>query len=372
MKKYPRYLILMFLFLAAACEDVSVSVNSRGEIAFAREEGVFFLDADADSIELVDWTYGQEKTPALVRWSPDGNYLAYTNRVVDDYYDTDVYVIDRLGRGKRLVYSCRQVILQMEWSAEGSSLSVAQVGEDTDIGVADLALIDVATGESEIILRNVGDSVSWPIDSAFVFMQVKEANPDNSDILKGTLGLYDTESGEILEIVDAIIGKDGGIVADPDDYIAFSAIEVGDVEFSETMTTDAYAYSIRPHSEAVRLLERPVTFLKFSPDRSRLLMKAQREYSGYDLGYLEIESGEWNLLIEDVVDTVTVDSIDVAVQPAWHGKDAVLYWDIGRTYGHNGQGLRLMRYDLSDGMKRNFQPLIDRALDKILIATDGY
>ena len=137
-----KRLVLIIVVIAGlsfllGCEGVSVSVNADGDIAFARSEGIFFYNPDRDLLSLVEWKYGSEAVPVIVRWSPDGKNIAYTEKSSADSQETRVYLIARNGEGKRQLYSTENPITQMEWAPDGMYISVAQAGEDTDLGVAD-------------------------------------------------------------------------------------------------------------------------------------------------------------------------------------------------------------------------------------------
>jgi Tol biopolymer transport system component len=368
-------LLITWLFLTA-CEPVSVSVNDNSEVAFTRLEGVFFINVAKESLSTVFWNHKNKPLPVITRWSPDGKQLAFTERKDKDSTDTSVYVVNRDGSKKRKMYSTSsKVITQLEWSPDGAYISLAQNGEDSDMGVADLALISTRDGMSKTIVANSGDVHSWLDNNRLIFMKIREKNPDNGDIMKGALAVYDITSGEWQRITSTIVGKVGSIDCDPDKKTTiFSAIKAGsaaDSGYEENMSSDSYAYMIKDGGTPELINEAPINFLLFSPDGSTVLAKMEKDYKK-NLVTINLTSKAVDTLIVDVTDKISANSSDVQVYPAWLDGDTVLFWRFANTYGYNGQALQLMSIETGNRKISNLQPFIDRAIDKLVMQKGGY
>ncbi len=374
-----KHLVLMIVVIAGlslllGCEGVSVSVNAEGDIAFARSEGIFFYNPDQNSLSLVEWKYGSEVVPVIVRWSPDGKTIAYTEKSSADSQETRVYVIGRNGEGKRQLYSTEHPITQMEWDPKGIYISVAQAGEDTDLGVADLVIISVEQEKVVKVMENTGDSHAWFDNNNLVFMKIDEVNPDNSGIFKGSLRMYRLSLDEDLEIAQTMVPREGSIVVNPfRRQIGFTAIGAGsDVGvYEEYMSDEAYAYIVQPGNVPELASPDVVNFIAFSPDGVQLLAKTVT-WDGADLSVIDWKTKQTRTLVSPITDTVSIDSAEIQIYPAWYDSDRVLYFLFSRVYGSNGSTLRLMILDKRKGSPANLQIEIDKRIHQLVLENGGY
>ena len=157
-------LVAGFVILLSSCEPISVSVNQSGDIAFTRTEGVFAFNPATSKLTTIDWTYGTEAMPVIVRWSPSGNAVACTYRASKESQSTKVMLIPVKGENK-VLYETDKVVTQLEWSPDGAWLTAAQAGEDDDIQCADLILINPADGTSKFLVKKTGYVHRW-LDAA--------------------------------------------------------------------------------------------------------------------------------------------------------------------------------------------------------------
>ncbi|MCK4797254.1 MAG: hypothetical protein KAT05_07715, partial [Spirochaetes bacterium] len=277
------FTIILLLIIVIGCEPISVSVNSKGEVAFARSEGVFFINLKSGALSLLDWNYAQPTVPVIVRWSPDEEHLAFTVKENKDSQNTTVYTINKKGQKKK-IYSTSKVITQLEGSTKGSYISLAQAGEDSDMNVADLVLILVKDGMSKIVVQNAGDVHKWLDDNTIAFIKIIKKNPDNSDIFMAELSLYKVDTQEKIVLTKALVGRTGGMDCFPAmNIIAFTAIKT-DKEaenFEKNMTTDGYAYVFNIKSnKLMKISENVINFVEFSPDGTKILAKVKEEGYG--------------------------------------------------------------------------------------------
>jgi dipeptidyl aminopeptidase/acylaminoacyl peptidase len=231
-KKILGSVKLLAIFLLAlslfACEPISVSVNALGDIAFARAEGVFVQDAKTGKLLTVYWNKSKTAVPVLVRWAPDNETLAFTIKPEKDGQSTEIFITKKGGGLARQLLSVDKIVTQLEWSPGGKYLSAAQQGEDSDLGVADLLLLDAASGLSKVVVRNCGDVHSWLDARTISVVKVASKNAKNSQILTGQLALYRVDSAELSPLLDVRVTTGSGLDASAAlRTIAFSALATG-------------------------------------------------------------------------------------------------------------------------------------------------
>ncbi len=370
---------LIFILLLFSCEPISVSINSKGDIAFARNEGIFYFNPNSMKITLLDWNYGKESVPVIVRWAPNDTMLACTVKKGKDNQNTDVFLID-LNGSKKPVYSTDKIISQMEWSPDSKYLSLAQAGKDTDMAVADLVLINISDGMSKVIDSNTGDVHKWLDESKIVYMKIIEKNKNNTELLKGELTVYDFKTQIAEKKLYTIVSKTGGLDLEAKRKdIVFSAIDVNKLkplEFTENMKSEVYAYIFNLNNNLFeKLSDNIINFIKYSPDGSKILVKSKdpNDYSGnINLAFFNAKDKKINNIVTNVTDMVSSNSQNVQVYPAWLDNNNVVFIQLINTYGSNGQSLQLMSSGLTGGKKKNYQPVIDSEILKIIEQKGGY
>jgi hypothetical protein len=367
--------IIVFLFILFGCEPISLSINSKGEIAFARSEGVFFVDLKKQKLDVLDWNYGQPTVPVIVRWSPKEDVVACTVKENKDSSNTSVVLIDKKGN-KKQIYSVAKIITQMEWSTDGSYISVAQAGEDTDMSVADLALISVKDGMSKVFAKNTGDIHKWVDGKALIFIKVLKKNKNNSDILLGELIKYTADSGKSEALTKVFVSKSAGSIDIFKNDIAFIAIDAGNKlnDFPENMTSDTYCFIYNQKSPNIgRISGNRINYAVYSPDGAKLLIKYKEEGSyNSSLGVIDAGSKAIKMLSEKSLDTVSVNSSTVQVYPAWLDNNNVLFFIMLNTYGSSGQSIQLMSENINDLKITNNQLFIDTEIYKLMQLKGGY
>ncbi len=439
MKKFSltlaRALFLSTLLLTLiGCEPISVSVNSAGDIAFARAEGVFILNAKSGRIDTVSWNYGGEQLPVLVRWAPDNETLAYSLKAGKDSQDVEIYLIKKSGGSARKIYSESTVITQMEWSPDSKYLSIAQQGDDSDLSVADIVLINAADGTSKLIVDNCGDVHAWLDEKNLALIKINAKNPKNSDIMTGKIATYSVNSGEIQGLQDIKVTKLGSLDTDTKNHrIAFTAMEIGpesqefipsqltkaiyeteilaQLDNDEEKNTVSSAYSLvkgnyrlkggldeearnklyealssagfidssktycfimkSGDSKAEKLSSIMVNFLQFSPNGESLLTKVKNE-AGFELGVLNVAAKTYKTVATDIADNVSANAGSVQVYPSWSGNASAVFFRENLVYGSNGLALVLMSVDTATLKMRNLQAGIDADVANLVESRGGY
>ncbi len=374
--KCKSILLILLILALVSCEPVSVSVNSKGQIAFTRNEGVFFLELKTGKITTFEWNFGKETVPAIVRWAPNGETIALSVRDTINSQNTKVYTIDKKNL-KKQIYEVENAITQIEWSPDGSYLSIAQAGADTDMSVADLVLLSIKDGSSKAIAANTSDVHAWTDPKTIAFVKVTEKNENNSDVLKGELSLYSVASGESGKLVDLMVAKPTGIdFSAARNEIAITAIRAGEgLEFTEDMETNnsVFLIGLKQGTKANHIEDLLANYVEYSPDSTKLLVKVvNNENFAFDLGYWDLKKNALTLLMENTLNTVSAGSGSVQVYPTWFDNASVLYWRQANTYGSNGQALQLMSVNLATKKKQNHQLVIDSEINKLVEAKGGY
>ena len=379
MKKIIKHTLYFFIAIIViiSCEPISVSVNSNGDVAFTRNEGVFYININSGKVDTLDWNYGSPTIPIIVRWSPDGKTAALTVKDNKDSQNTSVYLIDKSGN-KRKLYSISKIITQMEWSTDGKYLTIAQAGEDTNINVADIVLISAADAMSKTIVENCGDVHKWLNENSIVFMKINKKNENNGDIFLGELSIYKTEFHNSQSLIKVFIPRTGGIDCSPaSGQIAFTAIDTTDEngDFAENMTADAYLYLYDIKEKKLnKWTDDVINFTEYSPDGNNILVKVKdkENYSAINLGYIDMKDNLLKLLVKNITDTVSASSTSVQAYPAWLDNQSVLYWRSSNNYGSSGEYLQLMSINISSLKKKNHQVTIDTEIQKLVEANGGY
>jgi dipeptidyl aminopeptidase/acylaminoacyl peptidase len=227
--RFAKFLAVGLLTLGLlGCEPVSVSVNALGDIAFARAEGIFIQEAGTGKILTVVWNQGKAAVPVLVRWAPDNETLAYTVKPDKDSQSAELFVVKKSGGEPRQLLSADKIVTQLEWSPDGKYLSVAQQGADSELGVADLVLVDAASGMSKVVVKNCSDVHSWLDEKTVGLVKVAAKNPKNSEILTGRLSVYRLDAGDLKGLLDVKMSTSSGLDAFAGSRsIAFTALQVG-------------------------------------------------------------------------------------------------------------------------------------------------
>ncbi len=376
--KNTTLVLLFFLLVLLACEPISVSVNSAGEIAFARSEGIFFIHPKTKKLESVQWNHGKDTVPAIVRWSPDGQYLAYTVKDKKSSSRTSVYVTDRSGSQNKKVYFESKVITQLEWSPDGTFLSLAQQGQDSKMAVADIVVISLTNNNAKIIIQNANDNHKWYDQNQLVFIKLTKRNQNkrNNKIYKGYLGFYNVKNDNIKKILPVISTKSQSIDVNPSrDYIAFTALRInkGAAEFSKAIKVtnpNAYLYKVNLH-KIQKLSQKIISYVKFSASADKILLKVKNK-NKHSLAFLNLKTRRLRYLEKNLLDKVSANSVSVEVYPSWLDQENVLFWRQINTYGANGQSLQLLSVNTNTLKKTNLQVLIDSEIHKLLEQRGGY
>ncbi len=373
----PILLFTAYLALLIACEPVTVSVNSKGEVAFTRSEGVFYMDFKSGKLNLLDWNYGSEAVPVLVKWAPDDKNLAFTVKDNKDSQETKLYKINLDGKKSKL-YSTSKVITHIEGTKD--YISVAQAGEDSDMGVADIVQISARDGMSKIILSNVGDFHKWLDDKNIVYFKIIEKNSANSDIYLAEIQTFNIVDNSSKTLAKALVNKIGGI----DCYkngsgVVFTAINAGspdiDMNFTEGMSGNSYAYRYDLQTKVLeKLSEDIINYVNLSPDGTKLLVKNKTgEYdANINLSYIDLKDKSLKTLINKATGSISSNSSTVQVYPVWRDDNTILYWNLNNIYGSNGQSLDLMSVTIDKMVKTNLQNTIDTEVAKIIEKKGGY
>ncbi len=366
------FVILLFLILS--CEPISVSVNSKSEIAFARSEGVFFYSLKDNSLTTVLLNQSTELVPVITRWSYDDKKIAFTIKKSISSNNTDLFVVDLKNNVPKKVFSIAQPITQVEWSPNGKYISVAHAGADSDMSVADISLIWTENGTSKLILSNTGDVHSWIDGETFVYMKVVEKNTEKSDLFRGELTSYivATESSDFL--CKTIISKTGSIDVNRKTHeVSFISLagSSGEIEYKDEMSsTLTFPFIFNINTRVVdRFGESMANFVKYSPDYKKLLMRVYRE-GDYELVVSDMDNT--TVIISKALNTVKSGNSEVQAYPNWLDNNTVLYFDSVRTWGSGGDTVRLMALDLNTQVKYNLQIEVENKIHRMIFDGKGY
>ncbi|MCG8570039.1 MAG: hypothetical protein MJB14_07840 [Spirochaetes bacterium] len=372
MKKVIRNIILVILVvLIFSCEPISVSVNSHGEIAFARKEGVFFFNTKSNKLTTLDWQYDTEQVPIIVRWSPDEKKIAFTMKATAEAFSTEIYLINRNSTNLVKLFSTDKVVTQLEWSPDGKFLSYAQAGGNTDLNVADIGLYSIAEKSEKIVVKDTSDIHRWLDNNRFAFMSIKEKNPDNQEMFKADLSFYHQDQGK-TEILNPVVIEKSGNLDCHSNYIFFTAFEVGDVGFSEDFqSTQIYLYTLNKKS-LERYSPDKAIFVRLSPDKKNLLVTLQNDDDTNSLAVIKINNKRIKVLRNSFKLEVNTGSAEVMAYPEWLDNENILFFDNNRSYSYNGTALRLMKQNVNSRLIENLQVPIDQLIDQEVKSRGGY
>jgi dipeptidyl aminopeptidase/acylaminoacyl peptidase len=178
-------------------------------LAFVREDEIWIVEADGSRLTRVVAKPGGGREP---RWSPDGRRLAFISRRRgwSQVWLTDAPV-PRRGRPQREPRAPIATPLTpggfdvdgLAWSPDGTKLAVTGQQAPDDLMTWQVAIVDIATGESSIVAgsRSHDTGVRWGPDGSLFYLsdedgwfQVIRRSPDGRDRIAITDG--DREHGE--------------------------------------------------------------------------------------------------------------------------------------------------------------------------------
>ncbi len=147
-------------------------------LAFVRDDEIWIVEADGSRLTRVVAKPGGGRDP---RWSPDGHRLAFLSRRRGW---SQVWVIDapvpRRGRPQRdprppEARSVTQTgfdVVSMAWSPDGARIAVMAHQRLDALDTAQIALVDIATGASEIVAgeRSHDTGASWLADGSLLYV----------------------------------------------------------------------------------------------------------------------------------------------------------------------------------------------------------
>jgi hypothetical protein len=162
-------------------------------------------------------------------WDLKTEYLYFT---IYQMYDPSNYVCKAYGNTKSLYRLTLEtgnletllkpdLLFYMEYSPTGHFIAIDKDG---------VTLLDLITGESEIINPRTGVSFEWSPDGRYLAYSVVDCSQDGGHAISSSAYLYDTENGKSLTIMDF---KDAPIYIE--EWISDSKIQI-------TNTLYDYAY----------------------------------------------------------------------------------------------------------------------------------
>ena len=191
-----------------AVSDPQWSPDGR-RLAFTRDDEIWIVESDGSRLTRVAAKPAGGHDP---RWSPDGRRLAFLSRRRGW---TQVWLIDapvpRRGRPQRdprppeaaAITPAGVDVESVAWSPDGTRLAVMAQQRPDDLTSSQIAIVDVATGKSEIVagLDSHDTGAQWLGDGSLIYVsdadgwfQVVRRSADGRDRIALTEG--DREHGE--------------------------------------------------------------------------------------------------------------------------------------------------------------------------------
>lgn len=377
LKKILLSLSALVLFLFVACEPVAVSVSPKGEIAFTRSEGVFFLDTQNGAVKPVFWNGAQGKFPAIVEWSSDGGKIAYTLKSSKDAMSTEIYVAPKGGKATKLK-QVDGVVTKMVWSPDGQYLSYATGGADSDMGVADIVLVTVASKASKVLVSNAADLFYWLDEQSIVTMKLdsKVAEFDGRFLGKVIRASVD---GSVTPLTETFVTeKKGAMHGNEKGDVLFSSLSFDLSRKADSAVTSAL-YKSGSGRKAVKVLDKAVTFIKYNPAGTKALLMTKEvktvdysEKTFIDIALFNPATKSMSVLRKDVKNAISVEANTLDLLPTWLDGESILFFNMMSNYGSSVQNLSLFKLDVTSKKVENLQPKIDGEINSIVQARGGY
>ena len=164
---------------------------NRGDPDFdVRNSEVYEISVETGELTQLTDRFGPDASPSI---SPDGSLIAYTG--LDDRYQgyqvTHLYVMDRLGRGSRVVTDFDRDIGSLNWSADGRGLYF----QFDDEGITKIGYVSLE-GDVETLAQDIGGvglgrpygggSYTVSRDGRFAFTHTSPSHP--ADVAVGSRG----------------------------------------------------------------------------------------------------------------------------------------------------------------------------------------
>lgn len=377
LKRILFSLSALIVLLFTACEPISVSVSPKGEIAFTRSEGIFFLDAKSGDVSPIFWNGAQGKFPAVVAWSADGTQLAYTLKKSKDAMATEIFVAPKGGKGVKLK-AVDGVVTKLVWSPDGTYLAYATGGADSDMSVADIHVVTVSSKMSKVLVSNAADLFYWLDDKtvATVKLDSKVAEFDGRFLGKVIKASVD---GSVTPLTETFVTeKKGAMDGNKKGEILFSSLSFDLSRKADSAATSAL-YKTGSAKKSTKMLDKAVTVIKYNPDGSKALLMTKEtktvdysEKTFYHLSLFNPANKSETVLRRNVQNAISVETNTLDLIPSWLDGKNVLFFNMMSNYGSSVQNLSLFKLDVTSKKMENLQPKIDSEINKIVMSKGGY
>lgn len=365
------------VLLLTACEPISVSVSPKGEVAFTRGEGVFYYDTKSKKVETLFWNEGKKVAPAIVKWSEDGAQFAYTLKESKDAMSTDIFVATKGEVGKKIT-TINGVVTKMVWSPDGKFLSYATGGEDSDMGVADIGIVDLSTNMSKILVKNCADIFYWPDAKSIVTIKLNAKVADFDGRFIGAL-VKTAISGTETALTEAFVTeKKGAMDGTSKGEILFTSLSL-DVAMKADSALSSALYKTMGDKKVAKVLDKGVTHIAYGPNENEALLitKVVKTVDYTEKKYINLElfdpaKKSAVVLRKDVKNSISVETNTLDLIPAWLDGDNVLYFELFAPYGSSTSNLALCNLNIAKKSVENLQPTIDSEINRIIMSKGGY
>lgn len=376
-KKLLLPLLPLLLFCLTACEPISVSVSPKGEVAFTRSEGVFYFDTKSGRVKPVYWNGAEKQFPAVVAWSADGSQIAYTLKSSKDAMATDLYIASKGAKGTKLKH-IDGVVTKLLWSPDGRFLSYATGGADSDMGVADIALITLSTKASKVLVSNAADLFYWVNNSSIVTVKLESKVAEFDGRFLGKV-IKASVDGRVTPLTETFVTeKKGAMDGNTKDEVLFSSLSF-DLSKKADSTVTSALYKTSGSKKVEKLLDKVVTYVDYNPTGTNVLLITKEvktvdytEKTFIDLMLLDPTKKSTTLLRKGIQSSISVETNTLDLLPTWLDGKSVLFFNMMSNYGSSLQRISLFKLDVTSKKVVNLQPAIDSEINRIVQEKGGY
>lgn len=367
----PALLTLVSIPLLAlsACLPVTLPISPTGKAALARHEGIFAVDLEAGTAELVHEA-GPDEQGAWASWGADGASILYALRRGDRH----VLRMREAAGETRELYDGAIPLAQVAGSPTGEHVAFVLA---PDAALPVLVVVEVRTKREVVRAAQVAPPIAWdPSGQTLYGLRLTDEVDLDTGVRQGQLCTLDLR-GEATPLARVAVRHSFHL-----DYsasaklLAFTALgadadpakPVKPIEPDLAAAGEHNRLFLRGADGRLVMVDQPrPTIAIWNPAGDRLLTNL----SGETEQLLIVDPAARPPKVEPVTGKVALRTerlVDATpILPAWGPTGLwIVCWRYQATIGLGGMSLRAFKLDLKTGKETSLEPMLEQAVQRAL------